>query len=432
MTTSFSRLGSANVFDSAVRNLSMRQTSLSNLQENLTSGKKVVRASDDPTGAAQAERAQTRLARVATDQRALESQRNSIALAESTLGDVHDALDNIRELVVSAGNGIHTAGERKTIAMQISGLRDQVFALSNRTDTNGLPLFSALGSALAPFVGPTGTTPDYNFKGLPGQLTTSEVSIPFALDGESAFMLNEKRDSAYNLKATASTSSKLSLGGSFAVTDPKALTGSSYEIKFSPVTADPASGQTTATYTVTEIPPVSAGFPSTATVTFPTAGPMNLNVAGLPGIGAVTETGAPGPGSINLSGIPANGDTMTVVAKPQPSIFSVLDDAVRDIGAAVDSNAAKQAVSQALNNIDIGMGRVAAIRGQAGDLLNRADRITTAQEKRSVQLEGDRSRAEDQDMIQGIANFQNQQTGYQAALQSYAQVQKLSLFNFIG
>lgn len=39
------RMGTANMYDSAMRNLAARQTSLSNLQENLTSGKRVVRAS---------------------------------------------------------------------------------------------------------------------------------------------------------------------------------------------------------------------------------------------------------------------------------------------------------------------------------------------------------------------------------------------------
>ena len=89
-------------------------------------------------------------------------------------------------------------------------------------------------------------------------------------------------------------------------------------------------------------------------------------------------------------------------------------------------------MAQALTNIDIGLSKLSSVRGQAGDLLNRADRITTNQDKRSIQLEDDRSRAEDLDMTKGISDFQNQQTGYQAALQSYAQVQKLSLFNFIG
>jgi flagellar hook-associated protein 3 FlgL len=123
------------------------------------------------------------------------------------------------------------------------------------------------------------------------------------------------------------------------------------------------------------------------------------------------------------------GDVLTL--DPRASIFSVLDDAIRDIGNAANGNAASQAVGQAINNIDIGMSRVSAIRGQAGDLLNRADRISANQDKRSIEVEGDRSRAEDLDMTKGISDFQNQQTGYQAALQSYAQVQKLSLFNFL-
>ncbi|MBU0748097.1 MAG: flagellar hook-associated protein 3, partial [Gammaproteobacteria bacterium] len=115
-----------------------------------------------------------------------------------------------------------------------------------------------------------------------------------------------------------------------------------------------------------------------------------------------------------------------------PSMFSTLDSAIRDIRSAPNSNAAIQAVGQALGNMDIGLERLHNMRGYAGELLNRADRITGDQEKRSVQLEGDRSRAEDLDMIQGISDFQNQQVGYEAALKSYAMVQKLSLFNFIG
>ena len=161
--TSFSRLGSANAYDNALRNLQNRQTSLSNLQENLTSGKKITSASDDPTGAAQAERAMNRIARISTDQRALEAQKNSIAAAEGTLGDITSALQNFRELVVSAGNGSHTAAERTTIAIALTGLRDQILTLANTKDSNGLPLFAALGSALKPFVGPQAAAPDYTF-----------------------------------------------------------------------------------------------------------------------------------------------------------------------------------------------------------------------------------------------------------------------------
>ncbi|MBU1358241.1 MAG: flagellar hook-associated protein 3, partial [Gammaproteobacteria bacterium] len=91
-----------------------------------------------------------------------------------------------------------------------------------------------------------------------------------------------------------------------------------------------------------------------------------------------------------------------------------------------------QNVAQALSQIDAGMSRLSASRGQAGNLLNQVDNITDRQSSRSVQLEADRSRAEDLDVVKALSDFQNQQTAYSAALGSYAQIQKLSLFNFIS
>jgi len=418
--SSFIRLGSANTYDTALSNLMNRQSSLSSLQENLTSGKKVVRASDDPTGAAQAERAITRLARIETDQRALESQRNSIAQAESTLGDVIDALQTFRELAVSAGNGSHTTQERSAIALQLTGLRDQVFALANRKDTNGLPLFSALGSALAPFVGPQGLPQDYNFAGQPGQVASNEVAIPYALDGDRAFMHMPARDGVFNATLTTVAAPAHQIGTTGVVlTDPSLVTGSAYSISITGVDTTTVPGTTTVTYDIAENPVVSPLFAVPAgTISYPSSNTANIAVTAIPGL------------SVNITGKPAVGDTIAL--DPRPSVFSVLDDAIRGIGSAVDGNAATQAVGQALHNVDIGMSRISSSRGQAGDLLNRADRISANQEKRSIQVEGDRLRAEDLDMVKGVSDFQNQQTGYQAALQSYAQVQKLTLFNYLG
>ena len=414
--SSFIRLGSANAYDTALSNIMSRQSSLSSLQENLTSGKKVVRASDDPTGAAQAERAITRLARIETDQRALESQRNSIAQAESTLADVGEALQNFRELAVSAGNASHTAQERSAIAAQLTGYRDQVFALANRKDTNGLPLFSALGSALAPFVGPQTLPQDYTFAGQPGQVASNEVAIPYALDGDRAFMHLPARDGVFNATLVpAAPAHQIGTTG-VVLTDPALVSGSAYSISISSVDTTTVPGTTTVSYDIAENPNVTGPFSGSAS--YPSNSTANIAVTAIPGL------------TVNITGKPVFGDIIKL--DPRPSIFSVLDDAIRDIGNAVDGNAATQAVGQALHNLDIGMSRISSARGQAGDLLNRADRISSNQEKRSIQVEGDRSRAEDLDMIKGVSDFQNQQTGYQAALQSYAQVQKLSLFNYLG
>ena len=119
--------------------MSARQTSLVNLQENLTRAS-VVRASDDPVSAAQAERALTRISRIQTEQRALENQRNAIAQAESTMGDAISLVQEARQLMVNAGNGALSSNDRATIANQLQTLRDQLTAVANRTDTNGIPL----------------------------------------------------------------------------------------------------------------------------------------------------------------------------------------------------------------------------------------------------------------------------------------------------
>ena len=427
MAASFTRLGTANTYDNVLRNLQTRQTALASLQENLTSGKRVLVASDDPTGAAQAERSLTRIARIASDQRALEAQRNSITSAEGALGDVTDALQGFRELVVSAGNAAFTPAERRSVAVQLSGLRDQIFALSNRTDSNGLPLFGALGSALTPFVGPTAPPQDYTFKGLPGQAASSEVAIPSALDGDSAFMHQPARDGVYNVTVSSASglipASRTLQTSNVTVTNPTLVNGSSYGIAFTAVDTTTVPGTTTVTYNVTETPNVGGPFTG-LTASYPT-----ILTGDQAGTGSIAITAMPGL-AMTVTGTPVVGDTVAV--DTSASIFSVLDHAIRDIGGAGNNNAASQAVSQALYNLGIGMERVSAVRGRAGDLLNRADRITTNQEKRSIQLEADRSRAEDLDMIKGISDFQNQQTGYQAALQSYAQVQKLSLFNYIS
>ncbi|MBP3981224.1 flagellar hook-associated protein FlgL [Acidovorax sp. JG5] len=420
MSNSLYRVSTANQYDNALRNIGQRQTSLSNLQENLTSGKRVVRASDDPVAAAQAERALTRISRIQTEQRALETQRNAIAQAESAMGDAVGLVQNARELIVNAGNGTLTANDRATIANQLQSLREQLSEVANRKDTNGVPLLGALGSALSPFLGPQSTSPDYDFNGLEGQYSSTGVAIPNTLDGDSAFMFQPQRDGVYNASVTRGTGSSL-VTSAITTSNREALDGATYALAVTATNVDLAAGTTSLSYTLTKTAKDGTETTSTATsAPVKTGQPLPITIS------EGTDTVM----SFSLTGTPVLGDTITL--QPSASVFSVLDSAINDLRSAPNSSAASQAVGQALANLDTGLERMHNMRGYAGELLNRADRITGDQEKRSIQLEDDRSRAEDLDMIQGISDFQNQQVGYEAALKSYAQVQKLSLFNFIS
>jgi flagellar hook-associated protein 3 FlgL len=412
--TAFSRLGTANAYDNTLSNLTTRQNKLANLQESLSSGKKITTPSDDPTGAAQAERALNRLSRIATDQRALEVQRNAISMAESTLGDITNALHDVRDLVVSAGNGSFSNADRATVVQQISGLRERILSLANTLDSNGQPLFAALGSALKPITGPASSAPDYTFAGLPGIAAGSTYTIASTLDGESAFMLQPQRDGVYNVKVSNAAVST----GNVGTTDSALVNGSSYALNVT------AFDGINVTYDIVETPPATEPptipLPPTNTIAgfAPWSKTTGFTVTEMPGL------------TLDVKGTPSLGDTLTV--DPNTSVFATIDKAVADIGGASNSAVSNQAVSQALHNLDVSMARISAVRGQAGDLLNRADSITATNDKRNIEQEANRSRAEDIDMIQGVSDFQKQQTGYQAALQSYAQIQKLSLFNYIS
>jgi flagellar hook-associated protein 3 FlgL len=403
------RLGTANAYDNTLANLTNRQASLSDLQEKLSAGKKVVRASDDPTGAAQAERAMTRSARVDVEQRALNLQRNSIAMAESTLGDSTNLLQNIRELVVSAGDAAYDAAGRTSIAQQMTSLRDQLFAFANKQDSNGIPLFGGLGSPAAPF---TDAAAGVTFNGLAGQAASTPVSIPGAMDGQATWMNVPTGNGVFNVTlAGANTGGVWTDVGQ--VVNPAALTGHNYSVNFSVSAATPP----VTTYNVFDdtLDPTHAGAPLVAAA--PYTDGQTIQFGGL---------------SFTSHGAPANGDVVQITPSTRTNLFNVLDTAIASIKGSNNGNKLSQAIALSLAQIDTGMDRVQSARGQAGDLLNRADTIDNSQQAKSLQLEADRSRAEDMDMVKGISQLQSQQTGYSAALQTYAQVQKLSLFNYIG
>ena len=400
------RLSSANAYDNALQNIYARQSELAGQQEKLTSGKNVNRVSDDPTGAAQAERALTRLTRIASDNRALEVQRSALTLAESTLGDATSVMQRLRELTVSAGNGAYSASDRSSIAKEMTGLREQLFAMANSRDSNGTPLFGGLGSASAPF---SDSASGVSFDGVAGQQAGTDVGLPTAMDGQAVWMNVRSGNGSFNL-ATATTNTGSLWTNPGQVLNPTALTGHDYSVTF---TVAPGVGGAT-TYSVQDN--------TTANPTLPTNQPY------VPGQ-AITFDGL----SLVANGTPANGDAVSVSPSTTTNMFKVIDDAVAAIGDSTTTSSQRaQATGLALTQIDTGMNQLQAARSQAGQWLNRADQIQATQEGRVIQLEADKSRAEDLDLVKGISDFTRIQTGYQAALQSYAQVQKLSLFNFIS
>lgn len=307
------RVSTQNTYERSVSTLQRRQSELSDLQAQMTSGKRVLRASDDPAAAARAERALAAKTRTEADRRALDASRNVVLQAESALGDAGELLQQAREQVLSAGNPSYSDKERLGLAQVIRRLRDQLMSVANRGDGAGGYLFGGQGSDQPPFAdGVTGV----EFGGEGGSLrSASEQALPLSVDGRRTW-----------LQAT-----------------------------------DPVTGT----------------------------------------------------------------DTL--------STFDLLDRIATELETpGRDNTQISQTVRDGVTGLDAVMDHLGAARAGLGESLNRADAVEVRLSQQALMADTDRSAAEDLDMVQALSAFKQQQTGYDAALKTYAMVQRLSLFDYIS
>jgi flagellar hook-associated protein 3 FlgL len=396
------RIGTANAFDSSIDALSKRQSELISLQSQMTTGKRVAVASDDPAAAARAERAMASVGRTAASQRAVDASKNSMSQVESSLGDATDLLQSARELIVSAGNGAYTDSDRQSIAKQLQGVRAQLLAIANQGNGAGAYLFGGQSQAQQPFVDAPGGV---KYAGVPGQtLTEPSTGLPLATDGNAAWLTARTGNGVFVTSAAPGVQNATI--GTGQVSDPSALTGSTYTLQFSV-----AGGATT--YAVLK------DGAATAVVNAPYVSGQAITVDGM---------------TVAVSGTPATGDQFTIApSTPTLSVFDTLDKAIAGLQSTGRTpSQIAQANGDSLRDVDSVMSNLGAARAAAGQVLNQIDSQTGRLAAQNVASTTERSNAEDVDMVHAISDFQNKQTGYDAALKSYSMVQHLSLFQYVN
>jgi flagellar hook-associated protein 3 FlgL len=400
---SISRLGTANMYDRTISNISKQQAELASQMEHASAGKRVLRASDDPVAAAQAERARTRLTRMETDQRMLDAQTATIKYGESTLGEINAAVQEFRSLLVQAGNGTYNQTQRDTLVEQLTSLRDQILKYSNRTDSNGLPLFRGLDTESSmPF--PNGGQGIQS-----GQPNSNEYTITNSLDGALAFFSGKTGNGVLAVEIGAgNTGAAWADAGT--IRDPAAATALTTPIDITFQAG--ANGMEYSTDGGTTWASYKSG--------------DAISVAGM---------------DLVITGEPKAGDTFTVKPSESMSIFDTLSQAIATVknsgnsDGTTDHGALAHGLAKSLAEIDTQLNRVSTVRGVAGDLLNQAERMGNTLLARNEQVEAQRVAAEDYDaegMVKALSQLKTQETAVSAALQSYASIQKLSLFNYIN
>lgn len=407
------RIATAYSYESSVRELQRRQQDMERAQMQMTTGKRIERPGDDPTAAAQAERALIEETRGRSLLRTLDASRNVMTLTESALGDAVELGQRAREALVAAGNGGYSASERQTLADTLKELRGQLLAVANQQDGAGNLLFGRQGNTAAPFVDDGSSVSTAATGG--GVAGSNSESLPLSIDGPQVWLQVASGNGVYETSAGGGNSGSgwISAG---TVTDPAAWSGHDYSIAFD---TDAASGALT--YTVTD----------NTTGQVLADGSGNTAIAYQPGKSITVVPGI----SFAVSGTPAAGNDSFQIADAANDldVFEALD---RAVAALSDANAndgqVMQAVNKGISDLDQVLGSFQSARAQVGETLNRLDGVESRTGGRILAAQTTRSDVEDVDMVEAISEFKNRQTSYQAALQSYSMVQKLSLFNYIS
>ena len=145
------RVSTIMMYQQNMRGITDSQSAWLKYGEQMSTGKRVNRASDDPVAASQAvvlSQAQAQNSQYATA-RTFATQR--VSIEESTLSQVTTAIQSAQEKIVYAGNGTLSDDDRNSLATDLQGIRDQLLNLANSTDGNGRYIFAGYKTDTPPF-----------------------------------------------------------------------------------------------------------------------------------------------------------------------------------------------------------------------------------------------------------------------------------------
>jgi flagellar hook-associated protein 3 FlgL len=136
------RISTSLLHQQGVATILDNQAAVAKTQLQLSTGRRIVQPSDDPTGSMQAMGLKQLLAEAAQYGKNADAARARLELEETALAQAGDILQRVRELAVRGLNGTLGAAERDGIAIEVRQRLTDLLAVANTRDANGEFLFS--------------------------------------------------------------------------------------------------------------------------------------------------------------------------------------------------------------------------------------------------------------------------------------------------
>ena len=406
------RISTSWQFQQSVTTMLSQQSSLANTQNQVTTGKRINVASDDPTGAAQALSLNHILASNAQYTSNIDAANTRLTTEGGALDSVTSLLDRARTLALNGINGSLAPSDRQDMATELTQIRDQLVQLANTTDTNGAALFAGTSTTSTPFTENADGTVTYN--GNNGQLNTaigSSLQVPIGDAGSTVFMNLPAGNGSFVASAGSANTGTMIVGNN-SVTDTnawnaaKVSTGGAINITFA------AGGAWTATD--------ASGNPIVDSGGNPVGGTYTDG-------GSISFDGM----SISLSGTPAAGDTIGVKTDQSQDVFSSLNNLISSLGSGASDTQLANSINRQLESIDQAESSVTNTQVLIGNRLSTLDQQSSAYSDLNVTYTSALSDVQDVDPYTAISNLSLQSSALQASQQVFAQMKSMTLFNYL-
>src|SRR5918911_2349711 len=119
------------IVDSTLSHIETNQNRIEQLQNQITSGSRIAKPSDDPIGVARALNLQDSIAQSEQYQRNIDQATSWLNTTDSAMQSVSDAMNRARELAMQAANDTLGAPDRAAIQAEITQLQQHVLDLAH-------------------------------------------------------------------------------------------------------------------------------------------------------------------------------------------------------------------------------------------------------------------------------------------------------------
>lgn len=408
------RISSFQLQQSAINSMLKQHETLSRTQQQVATGKKIFKPSEDPVAASRIVNLNDTLSSIDQHQSNVNAARARITLSEGVLENVVEAIHRARELSIQANNDSQNESTRLFIAAEIEQIQDALLNLANTTDSNNEYLYAGSLSRFKPFSRNEAGGFEYN-----GDESHREIQISgsrrIAVDDPGSAVFLEIKD-GNGFFSTLDASDNKGSG----VIDPGRASGDyiadTYGIIFNKsfTAYTDKGGEIPLTYSVVD----SKGIVLATGIPFESGKEIAFN-------GVHTS----------IKGEPEDRDIFVVRPSHNQDIFTTMQNLIRALKSktpeANDKIGFHNAMNRSLTDLNRSLDNILEVRGNIGARLNALDAQETINDSYRIQIREILSNVEDLDFAEAVSRLNLELTGLEASQKAFTRVQDISLFNFL-